>query len=270
MSKKKTKLTRRTADKYDLYLQSVQEPEFEVEFFHKVYRKRFGRAPVTLREDFCGTAAVCCDWVKSKKDRVAVGIDLDLEPLQWCREHFLPKLKDHQLERLTLVEQDVRTTGEQKFDILAAQNFSFFLFETRDTLREYFEYALGNLADEGLLFADMFGGSECYLEDRSEKRKKDGFTYIWEQKRFDPITHHADFAIHFKFPDGTKWKNAFTYSWRLWSVPEVLELLLEAGFSRADVYWEGADEDGEGDGNFKIRKHVPADPAWIAYIVAQK
>ncbi len=272
MSKKhkRKKLTRRTADKYQLYLQSVQEPEVEVDFFHKVYRKRFGRRPLRLREDFCGTAAVCVEWVKSHKDRTAVGVDLDPEPLAWCREHFLPDLNDDQRDRITLREQDVRALDATKYDIVAAQNFSFFLFKTRPALREYFEYALGNLADDGLLIADMMGGSECHLEDRTEKRKKDGFTYLWEQKRFDPITHETQFAIHFKFPGGSKWKNAFEYDWRLWTMPEVRELLAEAGFSKADVYWEGADEDGEGDGDFRIRKHADADPAWIAYIVAQK
>jgi cyclopropane fatty-acyl-phospholipid synthase-like methyltransferase len=210
------------------------------------------------------------DWVKSRKDRIAVGVDLDHEPLQWCREHFIPKLKPQQQERLTLLEQDVRTSSGRKFDIIAAQNFSFFLFKTRDLLREYFEYVLGNLADDGLLIMDMMGGSECQLENHTEKRKKKGFVYYWEQLRFDPITHDAVFAIHFKFPDGSKWNNAFTYDWRLWGCPEVRELLLEAGFSKADVLWEGTDENNEGDSKFKVRKNVPADPSWIAYVVAQK
>jgi len=34
------------------------------------------------------------------------------------------------------------------------------------------------------------------------------------------------------------------------------------------VYWEGVDEDGEGDGVFRRRSHGTADPAWIAYVVA--
>lgn len=270
MSSKNHKLTRRNADKYKLYLASVQEPEVETAFFNKVYRKRFGCPPLSLREDFCGTAAICVDWVRSRADRIAVGVDLDPQPLAWCTEHLLPSLTAAQRARLKLLEQDVRTTGSQKFHIVSAQNFSFFLFKTRDSLREYFEYALSNLADQGLLVADMMGGSECMLEDRMDKRKKDGFTYLWEQKRFDPITHDTHFAIHFKFPDGSQWKDAFTYDWRLWTMPEVRELLREAGFSKVDVYWEGTDENNEGDGNFKIRKHVPADPAWIAYIVAQK
>jgi hypothetical protein len=269
-NKRKHKPTRKTADKYDLYQKAVQEPTFEVEFFDKQYHKRFGRKPVLLREDFCGTAQVCAEWVKSKKDRRAVGVDLDPEPLQWYRQNIEPTLKPDQAERVTLLETDVRTLAEEGADVLAAQNFSFFLFKTREALRDYFQYALDNLASEGMMVLDMMGGSEVMLEDHKDETKKEGFTYIWEQKRFDPTTHDAKFAIHFKFKDGTKWKNAFEYDWRIWTIPEVRELLVEAGFSKVDVLWEGTDEDGEGDSDFKIRKHVPADPAWIAYIIAEK
>jgi len=67
------------ADKYTLYQQAVQEPDHEVEFFDRVYRARHKRLPKVLREDFCGTFAVCCEWVK-KPGRVAIGVDLDPEP----------------------------------------------------------------------------------------------------------------------------------------------------------------------------------------------
>ena len=73
----------RRADRYDLYQQSVQEPEHEVKFFHRVYKAAFGCRPVVLREDFCGTFAVSCQWVASRADRTAVGVDIDPEPLAW-------------------------------------------------------------------------------------------------------------------------------------------------------------------------------------------
>jgi hypothetical protein len=268
MAKKKQKLTRRNADKYDLYLKSVQEPSVEVEFFDRVYRKEFGRPPVLLREDFCGTAAVCAEWVKSRKDRRAIGVDLDPEPLAWSRAHILPNLRQGQGERVTLIEADVRDVHPEKADVLAAQNFSFYGFTEREELRRYFDAARRNLDDQGVMVLDMMGGSEVFLEDHTDSTAKDGFTYHWEQKRFDPITHYAAFAIHFTFKDGTKWKNAFSYEWRIWTIPEVREILLEAGFSRTDVYWEGVDEDGEGDGVFRRRSHGTADEAWIAYVVA--
>ena len=76
--------------------------------------------------------------------------------------------------------------------------------------------------------------------------------------------------IHFKFPDGSRIKKAFTYEWRLWTAPEIRELLLEAGFRNPTVYWEGEDEDGEGNGEFSPEARGEADLAWIAYIVAEK
>ena len=38
----------------------------------------------------------------------------------------------------------------------------------------------------------------------------------------------------------------------------------------ATVYWEGEDEDGEGNGEFKPNEKGEADPAWVAYIVAER
>lgn len=265
------------ADKYALYGLSVQEPANEAEFFTKTYKSLNGRSPRILREDFCGTHAVCCEWVKLNKDNVAYGIDLDPEPLDWGKKQLQPKLTDEQRSRITLHEDDVRTRAKVKADVLAAQNFSFFLFKTRDSLRDYFQHALANIADGGIMVMDMMGGSECYEEDHEDIRtietdvkgfKK--FKYIWEQKRFNPITADALFHIHFRFKDGSELDKAFTYDWRFWTLPEVKELLLEAGFSDATVYWEETDEDGEETGEFKPATEGPADPSWIAYIVAKK
>jgi len=267
---KKSKLTAATADRYDLYLQSVQDPEVEVAFFDRVYREYRHKTAKLLHEDFCAAFAVCCEWVKSDDAREAIGVDLDPEPLQWGRDHLAAKLTDEQRRRIELLEADVRTPLERKADVLAAQNFSFFGLTTRAELRDYFRAARANLAEDGLMVLDMMGGSECFLEDREEVTRKKGFKYVWEQSRFDPITHFTRFHIHFRFKDGTEMTNAFSYEWRLWTMPEVIELLNEAGFSKVDVHWEGTDEDGEGDGDFRVRDHVDADPAWVAYVVALK
>ena len=48
------------------------------------------------------------------------------------------------------------------------------------------------------------------------------------------------------------------------------EVLDEAGFSKSTLYWEGEDEDGEGNGEFTPEDRGEADLAWIAYIVAEK
>ena len=265
------------ADRYALYGLSVQEPANEAAFFTNTYKKINGRKPRILREDFCGTHAVCCEWVKLHKENVAYGIDLDPEPLAWGKANLQPALTAAQQSRITLYEDDVRSTAKVKADVLAAQNFSFFLFKTRDALRGYFTQARANLAKDGIMVMDMMGGSDCYIEEHQDIRTIDSdvpgfkkFKYIWEQKRINPITGDALFHIHFKFKDGSKLDKAFTYDWRFWTLPEVTELLLEAGFSDATVYWEQTDEDGEETGEFIPATEGPADPSWIAYVVARK
>lgn len=266
---KKAKTLAEKADKYKLYQKSVQEPEHEIEFFDQAYEEAFGKKPKVLREDFCGTFAVCCEWAKLA-GRTAYGVDLDPEPLTWGREHNLSRLKPAQQERVTLVQDDVRSNGTPKAHILAAQNFSFWYFKTREELLNYFKIAHENLADEGLMIMDMMGGGDCITDDQTDVRKVGSFKYIWEQATYDPITHDASFYIHFKFKDGSKLKRAFEYHWRFWTIPEVRELLQEAGFSETHVYWEGTDKDGEGDDNWERTEKASSEPCWLAYIVALK
>src|SRR5690606_23842862 len=137
-----------------------------------------------------------------------------------------------------------------------------------------FEFARKNLANEGLFILDMMGGSECYVEGHKDRRKigkgRRAFTYAWEQHAFNPINHDASFYIHYQFQDGSKLKRAFEYHWRFWTIPEVRELLAEAGFSKSYVYWEGTDENGEGDGDWQRREQAESDLSWLAYVVAER
>jgi len=258
------------ADKYKLYGASVQEPDHEVAFFDQAYKEALGGKPRVLREDFCGTFAVCCEWVKLGRDREAYGVDLDPEPLDWGRANNLAPLKPQQRQRVRLVQDDVRSNGTPKADVLAAQNFSFFIFKTRDALRKYFQHAYDNIASKGIMILDMLGGWECWADNQKDVRKMKGFTYIWDQARINPITHEATFHIHFKFKDGSRLKQAFTYDWRFWTMPEVSELLREVGFRELYYYWEEEDEDGEETGEWQRVTEPRSDPCWLAYIVAVK
>ncbi len=261
-----------TADKFLCYQKSVQSAEHEVEFFERAYKDAFKKKPYSLREDFCGTFSVCCEWVKSHVKRTALGVDLCSETLQWGRDHNLAKLSKKRQERVSLLEQDVRERNEPTVDILAAQNFSFWIFKTRAEVVEYFKAARENLNTEGIMLMDMMGGGDCLVEGQVDKRTikkgKNGFKYHWKQISFDPITHDASFSISFKFKDGSKLKDAFRYDWRFWSIPEVREMLEEAGFSESHVYWELEDEDGEDTGEWERWESASSVPCWISYIVA--
>lgn len=259
------------ADKHELYELSVQNVENEVVFLQNTFKQIRGRTAHVLREDFCGTASACCQWVRQGDEFQAIGVDIDPAVLEWGRNHRIGRLDTADRARVRLVESDVLTADTPEADLLSAFNFSYFIFDTRDRLRAYFKKAYDALVDDGLFFLDMFGGPEAQEETREKtKYKEHGFTYVWHQAIFHPVTHYLRCHIHFKFRDGSKMKKAFSYEWRLWTAPEIRELLAEAGFSKSTVYWEGEDEDGEGNGEFTPDEKGEADLAWIAYIVAEK
>ena len=257
------------ADLHELYEQSVQAVDVEIEFLDKTFKALRGRRALVFREDFCGTASAACEWVRSRKDRTAIGVDNDKATLDWGRANRIAGLPKTAQARIELILADVRTVDTPRADIVAAFNFSYFLFKERAELKAYFESIRDSLNDDGILFLDAFGGPEG-ITPQKEKTKHKGFTYIWDQSLFEPVSGRMLCHIHFRFPDGSKLKRAFSYDWRIWNLPELRDLLLEAGFSKVRVYWEGEDEDGEPNGEYTESTTGEADPAWVAYILAEK
>jgi len=260
---------KKTFDKYALYMHSVQSADGDVVFFRKVYRELRGKDPITLREDFCGTFALCCEWAKLNKKHKAVGLDLDPEPLQYGRDHVLTELSPMQAKRVQVYEMNVLESGAPKADITVALNFSYFLFKTRILLREYFRQSFKNLKPGGIFMVDVFGGSACGHENE-EKTNQGKFTYFWHQHGFDPVTARAKFSIHFQMRGERKVEDVFTYDWRMWTIPEIREVMLEAGFKRTHVYWEGTNKKGGGNGVFTRTEKGEECEAWIAYIVGER
>ena len=258
-----------TSDIHDLYERSVQEPLAECQFIDEVWKELRSRRARTVREDFCGTAAVAMEWVKYRRGNECWAVDLDPAVLEWAMKKVPDRLTPSQRCRLHLIRGDVRTAPAPHVDTVLALNFSYFLFKTRDALRRYFRAVHRHLVRDGIFIADAYGGTEAFAEMEEEK-DLDGFTYVWDQQRYNPITGDALNYIHFRFPDGTKIRRAFTYDWRLWTLPELKELLIESGFRRASVWWEGTDRKGEGNGIFKPSSEGDACSGWIAYIVAEK
>ncbi len=257
------------ADRHELYEASVQNVEEECEFVRDRFREIRGRTALSFREDFCGTASAACQWVRQGSGHTAIGVDIDPAVLAWGRKHRLNGLTDEQRDRLTLIESDVLSVKAERVDVVGAFNFSYFLFKKRTVMLNYFRSVYDALNEDGIFFLDAFGGYEAF-EEMKEKTKYKGFSYIWHQAKYYPVTGELLCHIHFKFPDGSRIKKAFTYDWRLWTLPEILELLDEAGFRKSTVYWEGTDEDGEGDGVFTPEEKGEADAGWITYLVAEK
>ncbi|MCA9599930.1 MAG: class I SAM-dependent methyltransferase [Myxococcales bacterium] len=269
-SKRKHKapaFTAKNSDKHVLYQLSVQDAKVEVEFILDAYKKRNKKLPTSLREDFCGTQLICAEWVKSHDKRTATGVDIDKTVLAWGKKHNLAPLGDAE-KRVHQLQQDVRAPSRAKFDAICAFNFSYWIFTTRDEMRGYFEKVHKALAPGGVFCIDAYGGWEA-VEPMYERRNiKNKFTYVWDQDEFDPITHRVVNHIHFEFKDGSKMNKAFTYVWRYWSLPELAELLSEAGFSNVATYWDRSEEDDEED--YRPTKRAENQPGWLAYMVASR
>jgi SAM-dependent methyltransferase len=244
-------------------------PSADVRFFRRVFRAEFDRPPTVLREDFCGTGYLSCTWASASREHVAFGLDIDPEPLAWGEAHNRAELSASVMERVELIEGNALDVLPRKADIVCALNFSWFCFHTRPELLRYFRAARANLRSEGLFVLDIEGGPEVQTV-LEERRRVGRFTYIWDQASFDGIGNRTLCHIHFRFRDGSELRRAFTYDWRLWSMPEVRDLLLEAGFDRVDAYWEGDDGKGSGNGVFTRRERAENSEAWIAYVVAVK
>ena len=258
------------ADRHHLYQESVQDTESEIDFVEETWAELRDRPATLLREDFCGTANTACEWVRRDPAHRAVGIDLDDEVLEWGVLNNIAQLDADQQTRVELLQQDVVEALPEPADIVLAMNFSYFLFNTRAAMLEYFRNVREGLVEDGLFFLDAYGGYDAPREIE-EERECDGFTYIWEQASFNPIDSMMDCRIHYRFPDGSRIEDAFTYRWRLWTLPELRELLSEAGFSQVTVYWEGTDEEkNEGNGIYQPAEVGDADPGWVCYIVAQR
>lgn len=269
--RRKAPLTARTADKHVLYQLSVQAPEPDAAFFARYYQKYTGAPLRVLREDFCGTALISCHWVRRHRDNRAIGVDLCGDTLAWARQHNVATLLDAgQQRRLSLIQDDVRAVQRPRAQFIAVLNFSYSVFQRRQDLGAYLQNCHRSLESGGLMFLDAWGGP-LVQQEHTDRHRNHGFDYLWEQRSFDPIHNHIVCSIHFEFRDGTRLRHAFEYDWRLWSLPELVELFTEAGFVDVHVLWESTDHrTNRGNGVFRRKQVGEADDTWIAYVVGQR
>ncbi|CAK9153816.1 unnamed protein product [Ilex paraguariensis] len=285
----KNPLTSDIPSKFLLYQQSVQSPKGDISYLQKFFLMYVGgRVPLHLQEDFCGTALLSAEWLCSDPRRTAVGLDLDIEALDWCIENNVNKIRADGYSRLSLFHGNVLqpleatlvkfecqdpipditpkdnedgidalpldstlqgspiTFPKVKFmkdyqlparDIVCAFNYSCCCLHTRQELVLYFKHALNALNRKGGIFVmDLYGGTSSECELRLQRRFPN-FTYVWEQAGFDIIQRKTRISLHFNLTkQHKKLRHAFSYSWRLWSLPEVKDCLEDAGF-RSVHFW---------------------------------
>lgn len=267
-SKRSRKTTQAAlADRHELYERAVQDPKNDAATLAKLYRRYRKTAATSLREDFCGTATLAAHWAKAKPERRAWGIDLDGPTLEWGRTHRLEPMGV--AERVELFEANVLDSVGAKADIIAALNFSYCCFKERASILRYAKAVRNKLRPDGIFVMDVLGGPDS-MNPQIDEHDHGDFVYRWEQSFFDPLTHEMECHIHFDFPDGSKLEPAFSYEWRLWTMPELTDILLEAGYSAIHRLWEKTDEQGEGTGRFSEPKRVENWDQWWTYIVAER
>ncbi|KAJ1928718.1 hypothetical protein IWQ60_001818 [Tieghemiomyces parasiticus] len=217
-----------------------------------------------LREDFCGTAVLCKEWVRHHVAHEAVGVDIDPEVIRYARNHTFQDATD--AAKVRLVIGDVLTVDDQlshaaiaatgitlvtpasgdqvecpdplpAVHIVSCLNYSLFYFHRRTQLVEYLRRCYANLCPFGIVVADAFGGSRAMYDLPTVKtRRFANFTYHFEYRTFDLLTNVGRYMIHFEFADGSWKRQAFTYLFRLYSLVEIREAMLEAGFQQVHIW----------------------------------
>ncbi len=222
-------------DRYELYELCVQAPRDLVRQLVAIH----GGTPRVLGEDFCGAAAISVQWTESVAGGRAIAVDND--------EQALGRIPAH--EAIEIVAGDVvRDTDATRHgaDVIWAGNFSIGERHTRSCLLGYLRHARARLvAGGGGVFAcDLYGGESAYLTGSFEVQHPlpDGrvVVYTWEQRSADALTGRVHNAMHFEVRRNgvveQTLRDAFTYDWRLWSVPELRDALAEAGFATSEIY----------------------------------
>ncbi|KAJ4978244.1 hypothetical protein NE237_009024 [Protea cynaroides] len=315
--------------KFLLYQQSVQSPKGDISYLQKFFLMFVGgRSPLHLQEDFCGTALLCTEWLRSDTRRTAVGVDLDLEALAWCLENNVDKIgvdgcsrmslfhgnvlqplnaklvKNKPLDLITNItlddcEEHPETVAPESTllldpnssmddatkrncslparDIVCAFNYSCCCLHRRADLILYFRHVLDTLSQRGGIFVmDIYGGTSSERKLRLQRRFPN-FTYVWEQAEFDIIHRTTRISLHFHLQNQKKLRHAFSYNWRLWSLPEIKDCLEEAGFQFVHFWIRPMPDTGEmrtsegfyagRDIKYEEMSTFQQDDAWNAYII---
>jgi len=239
-------------DRHACYELCVQSPRHVVALLRGVH----GGEPISLREDFCGTATVSVRWLAEAKSRGedarAIGVDLDSEALERARSVAASEgVKGLELLCGDCVG-DASPAAVVGSDVIFVGNFSIGYIYQREMLVAYLRACkrrldAGNAGFGGGIFAcDIYGGANAYklgaMERRHPSRGREMIHYVWRHEAADPRTAMVRNSISFRvLVDGdvvAEMPRAFVYEWRLWSLPELADAMREAGFESVEVYKE--------------------------------
>lgn len=235
----------------DLYELCVQSPRHVVNFLIAAHANQ----PRILREDFSGSATISLRWIEEGLRRNepwhAVAVDLDESALSRARSAASAA---NALPRLTLLHQDCLTATDPVSapspDVIFVGNFSIGYISDRPTLINYFRACHARLSQSnagfggGIFCCDIYGGTSAYtiggLERHYTGPNGERVIYQWMHEHADPLTARVTNSISFRVTDSSgithDHPRCFIYHWRLWSIAELREALLEAGFSSTEIH----------------------------------
>ncbi len=250
-------------DRFDLYELAVTSPVPLARFLKAAH----GGRPRTLGEDFSGTAALSRAWVELDSRHRAIAVDKDLSVVAALASK-VARLSEACANNLLPINLDV-LRAKHPCDILACTNFPICYWHTRPALLKYLKHARSRLSPRGVFVADLYGGSDAFHTGKQTvhfRLKGQRIEYTWEQRKANPISGRVHNAIHFRI-GGRAIRNAFEYDWRLWSIPELSEALLESGFRKVEIY-DSLGDAMDQHGNVMIRPAEGLDDPYVVYVVA--
>lgn len=223
-----------------------------------------GKKPRMLREDFAGPAGLAAEWANQSATHTALAVDIDPEPL--AHAPAAPRLKKKLADA---------TRCRDKADIIALFNFAAGEIHDRRRLVAYFKVLRASLNKGGIAAMDIYGGANAFSPGSLNTHAripgtKTKIAYTWQQVHADPDTAMVENHLHFAIGK-KKWPSAFVYHWRLWSIPELRDALLEAGFAKVETYDRLGDAVDQ-HGNLRITPvspDRPLDDDYVVYLVAR-
>lgn len=165
-------------------------------------------------------ASNSAEWLKADTRRTAVGLDFDLEALEWCMDNNISKLGADVYSRMSLLHGNVLTPldakqvtsrsheliqnislddeGEDlvhdgsdslpKRDIVCAFNFSCCCLHKRSELVTYFKNAREALSKKGGIFVmDLYGGASAEGQLKLQRKFP---TFTVKKKKFKLLILH--------------------------------------------------------------------------------
>jgi len=251
-------------DRFDLYEIAVTSPGPLARFLKAAH----GGRPRTLGEDFSGAAALSRAWIELDPRHRAIAVDKDPAVVAALASK-VARLSEACAQNLLPINSDV-LRAKHPCDILACTNFPICYWHTRPALLKYLNHARSRLSPRGIFVADLYGGSDAFHTGKQTvhfRLKGQRIEYTWEQRKADPISGRVHNAIHFRI-GGRAIRNAFEYDWRLWSIPELSEAMIEAGFQEVEIYDRLGDAIDQ-DGNVLIQPAEDLDDPHVVYVVAR-